>query len=103
MEYGRWMIVHMNLELYGWAACRWWGSSSKSTARTANDRAMVQACVLGMVHGAGRGRFSWLSGHSGGKLFLDWSGYARVLFPAALGALAASGVRADEQSLDEKK
>jgi len=33
------------------------------------------------------GALSWLSGHSSGKLFLDWSGYARVLFPASLLAL----------------
>jgi cytochrome c oxidase cbb3-type subunit 1 len=33
------------------------------------------------------GVFSWLSGHSSGKLFLDWSGYARMLFPCALLAL----------------
>jgi cytochrome c oxidase cbb3-type subunit 1 len=26
---------------------------------------------------------SWLNGHTGGKLFLDWQGYARVLFPLA--------------------
>jgi cytochrome c oxidase cbb3-type subunit 1 len=32
----------------------------------------------------GVGVFSWLSGHSSGKLFLDWSGYARELFPGAL-------------------
>jgi cytochrome c oxidase cbb3-type subunit 1 len=31
-----------------------------------------------------RGALSWLSGYSSGKLFLDWSGYARVLFPALL-------------------
>ena len=32
----------------------------------------------------GVGAFSWLSGHSSGKLFLDWSGYARVMFPLAM-------------------
>jgi cytochrome c oxidase cbb3-type subunit 1 len=33
------------------------------------------------------GTYSWLSGYSSGKLFLDWSGYARVLFPLAMLAL----------------
>jgi cytochrome c oxidase cbb3-type subunit 1 len=33
------------------------------------------------------GAYSWLSGHSSGKLFLDWSGYSRVLFPLAMIAL----------------
>jgi cytochrome c oxidase cbb3-type subunit 1 len=29
------------------------------------------------------GSVSWLNGHTSGKLFLDWQGYARVLFPLA--------------------
>jgi cytochrome c oxidase cbb3-type subunit 1 len=33
------------------------------------------------------GSISWLSGHTSGKLFLDWSGYARVFFPLSMGAL----------------
>ena len=33
------------------------------------------------------GTFSWLSGNSSGKLFLDWSGTARVFFPLAMIAL----------------
>jgi cytochrome c oxidase cbb3-type subunit 1 len=32
----------------------------------------------------GVGALSWLSGNSSGKLFLDWSGYARVVFPMAI-------------------
>ena len=41
---------------------------------------MVPAGVVGVVGLV----LSWLSGNSSGKLFLDWSGYARVLFPGAL-------------------
>jgi cytochrome c oxidase cbb3-type subunit 1 len=33
------------------------------------------------------GSLSWLTGHSSGKLFLDWTGYSRILFPLALVAL----------------
>jgi cytochrome c oxidase cbb3-type subunit 1 len=33
------------------------------------------------------GALSWITGHSSGKLFLDWTGYSRVLFPLALMAL----------------
>jgi cytochrome c oxidase cbb3-type subunit 1 len=33
------------------------------------------------------GSFTWLAGHSSGKLFLDWSGYARFAFPGAMLAL----------------
>ncbi len=33
------------------------------------------------------GAYTWLSGQSSGKLFLDWSGYARIFFPLAMIAL----------------
>jgi cytochrome c oxidase cbb3-type subunit 1 len=83
--YGRWIMVHMNLELYGWTSLPLVG---------------FLFCVFGADHGRAAqwcrpvlwvwstaltvGALSWLSGNSSGKLFLDWSGYARVLFTAAL-------------------
>ncbi len=86
--YGRWIMVHMNLELYGWTSIPLAGFLFKVYGA---DRGPVSEwCrpVLWMWSAAlGVGVFSWLTGHSSGKLFLDWSGYARVLFPAALFAL----------------
>jgi cytochrome c oxidase cbb3-type subunit 1 len=83
--YGRWMMVHMNLELYGWASLplvgilfRVYGADRGPTANWCRPVLWVWSASLGV------GVFSWLSGHSSGKLFLDWSGYARVLFPGAL-------------------
>ena len=86
--YGRWMPVHMNMELYGWCslplvaflfhAYRVDDSAARQWSRTALwvwAAALLAGCA------------SWLNGHSSGKLFLDWSGYTRVLFPAALLAL----------------
>jgi cytochrome c oxidase cbb3-type subunit 1 len=86
--YGRWIMVHMNLELYGWTSIPMAGFLFKVYGA---DRGPIsQWCrpVLWLWSTAlAVGVFSWLSGHSSGKLFLDWSGYARVLFPAALFAL----------------
>jgi len=86
--YGRWMMVHMNLELYGWASLplvgflfRVYDADRGATAQWCRPVLWVWSAALGV------GAISWLSGHSGGKLFLDWSGYARVLFPGALLAL----------------
>jgi cytochrome c oxidase cbb3-type subunit 1 len=86
--YGRWMMVHMNLELYGWASLplvgflfRVYGADRGATAHWCRPVLWVWSTALGA------GAISWLSGHSGGKLFLDWSGYVRVLFPGALIAL----------------
>src|ERR1017187_7465113 len=86
--YGRWVMVHMNLELYGWTAIpmvaflfRAYGADRGAAAQWSRPILWVWSAALGV------GALSWLSGHSSGKLFLDWTGYARVLFPAALVAL----------------
>lgn len=83
--YGRWMMVHMNLELYGWASLPLVGYLFHVYG--ANRRAMARWCrpVLWAWSAAlAVGSISWLAGRSTGKLFLDWSGYARTLFAAAL-------------------
>jgi cytochrome c oxidase cbb3-type subunit 1 len=41
----------------------------------------VWSCALAV------GSWSWINGQSSGKLFLDWTGFSRVLFPLALMAL----------------
>lgn len=86
--YGRWIMVHINLELYGWASLPLAGFLFK--AYGADRGPLAQWCrpVLWVWSTAlGVGAYSWLSGHSSGKLFLDWSGYARVFFPLAMIAL----------------
>ena len=86
--YGRWMMVHMNLELYGWTALpmlgflfRSYGADRGSLAPWCRPLTWAWSAALAI------GAFSWLYGHSSGKLFLDWSGYARIFFCAALLAL----------------
>jgi cytochrome c oxidase cbb3-type subunit 1 len=86
--YGRWIMVHMNLELYGWTSLPLVGflfsvydADRGVTAQWCRPVLWVWSTALGV------GALSWLSGYSSGKLFLDWSGYARVLFPAVLVAV----------------
>jgi cytochrome c oxidase cbb3-type subunit 1 len=83
--YGRWIMVHMNLELYGWTSLplvgflfNVYGADRPPAGKWCRAALWVWSAALGA------GAFSWLSGCSSGKLFLDWSGYVRVLFPAAL-------------------
>jgi cytochrome c oxidase cbb3-type subunit 1 len=86
--YGRWIMVHMNLELFGWSSLPMAGFLFKVYG--ADRPALAQWCrpVLWVWSAAlAIGSLSWLSGHSSGKLFLDWTGYARVLFPLAMIAL----------------
>ncbi len=86
--YGRWIMVHMNLMLYGWSSLplagflfRVYGTERGPLA--AWCRPALWAWSAALIAGS----LSWLSGHSSGKLFLDWSGFARIVFPLAMLAL----------------
>jgi cytochrome c oxidase cbb3-type subunit 1 len=96
--YGRWIMVHMNLELFGWSSLplagflfKVYGAGRGPLAKWCSPVLWAWSAALGV------GSLSWLSGHSSGKLFLDWTGYARVLFPLAMlalwGLLALSFIR----------
>ncbi|MGO9515958.1 MAG: hypothetical protein ACLPND_02835 [Candidatus Korobacteraceae bacterium] len=86
--YGRWIMVHMNLELYGWTSLPMAGFLFKVYGAERGPLAQWCRPVLWVWSAAlGVGAYSWLSGHSSGKLFLDWSGYARIFFPLAMIAL----------------
>jgi cytochrome c oxidase cbb3-type subunit I len=83
--YGRWMMVHMNTALFGWCSVpmlallfKAYGTDRGSLAVW--GRPIVWLWSFALLVGS----YSWLQGHSSGKLFMDWSGYARVLFPLAL-------------------
>lgn len=83
--YGRWMMVHVNILLYGWCSLpmlgwlfRIYGSDRGPLAPWC--RPVLWAWSTSLLIGS----TTWLAGHSSGKLFLDWSGYARYAFPAAM-------------------
>jgi cytochrome c oxidase cbb3-type subunit 1 len=83
--YGRWMMVHMNTALFGWCSVPMLALLFKAYGadRPGFDawcRPVVWVWSAALVVGA----YSWLQGHSSGKLFLDWSGYSRVFFPLAM-------------------
>ena len=83
--YGRWMMVHMNTALYGWCSLpmlallfRAYGVDRGGLAAWCRPAVWLWSAALLA------GSYSWLRGHSSGKLFLDWSGYSRVFFALAL-------------------
>src|ERR1035441_6759882 len=86
--YGRWMPVHLNLQLYGWCSLplvaflfKVYGADREPVAISGRPVLWAWSSALGI------GALTWLTGHSSGKLFLDWTGYSRVLFPLALATL----------------
>lgn len=83
--YGRWLPVHMNLQLYGWCSLplvmflfHVYGADREPMAIWTRSILWIWSTALAV------GSVSWLTGHSSGKLFLDWTGYPRVLFPLAM-------------------
>lgn len=84
LTYGRWMPVHLDLQLFGWCSLpvvgvlmlrmfppggRWVEAARLALA------AWLGALVAGSLH--------WLGGHTSGKIFLDWSGAAGFAFAGA--------------------
>lgn len=88
--YGRWIPLHLNAHLYGWSSLplvavllaaffpHHLRENWSRHAVTAWSTALAFACA------------SWLTGRTSGKLFMDWTGASRVLFPAALAGLACA-------------
>jgi cytochrome c oxidase cbb3-type subunit 1 len=83
--YGRWMPVHLNLQLYGWCSLpliaflfKVYAVDHPPAARWARSALWIWSTALAI------GSISWLTGHSSGKLFLDWIGLPRILFPLAI-------------------
>jgi len=86
--YGRWMPVHINLQLYGWCSLplvaflmKVYEVDREPAARWSRTTFWTWSAALSV------GSLSWLTGHSSGKLFLDWTGYARIVFPLAMAFL----------------
>lgn len=82
--YGRWMPLHLNLQLYGWCSLPLVAWLLKVyRVDTTPARRWSRSALWAWSAGLAAGAVSWLTGHTSGKLFLDWQGYARVLFPLA--------------------
>lgn len=83
--YGRWVPLHLDWQLYGWCALplasvllHYYlpaGAGGRSAGRLA---------LAVWSGGLALGGVTWLAGSSSGKLFLEWSGPARVAWPLAM-------------------
>ena len=83
LTYGRWVPLHLDWQLYGWTALpvvgvllAWFVDERDAGGARVAFGAWTVALALGGV--------SWLAGRTSGKLFLDWTGLARPLLPAAM-------------------
>ena len=86
LSYGRWMPLHLDWQLYGWCtlpllgALAAWMIPADDLAGVRQARWALAAWSLALALGG----VSWLAGNVSGKLFLDWSGWARPLLPLAM-------------------
>jgi cytochrome c oxidase cbb3-type subunit 1 len=84
-SYGRWTPVHLNFQLYGWMALplvawaiRIYRADRGPIAIWSRTSLLLWSLALAI------GAVTWLHGNSSGKLFLDWSGYARIFYPISI-------------------
>ena len=85
LTYGRWVPVHLNVQLYGWTALPLvaWLFQMYEVDRS-KVAAWAPAAVWGWTAALAMGAMHWLSGRTGGKIFLDWKDGALWAFVVAL-------------------
>jgi cytochrome c oxidase cbb3-type subunit 1 len=83
--YGRWVPVHLNVQLYGWTALPLvaWLFSMYEVGRS-RFAAWAPAAVWAWSAALAMGALHWLGGQAGGKIFLDWKDGALWAFVVAL-------------------
>lgn len=88
--YGRWVPVHLNVQLYGWTALPLvaWLLQLYEVDLGKAARWAVPA-VWAWTTALAAGVFHWLQGTTGGKIFLDWKDGALWAFVLALAMLWA--------------
>lgn len=83
-SYGRWMPLHLNLQLYGWTSLPLVGwLFSLYEADRGRMSGWTGPTIWAWSAALGVGCFAWLNGETSGKLFLDWRGGALLAFLAA--------------------
>ena len=107
LSYGRWMPLHLNLQLYGWCALPIVGLLIRLYQSPAQHDGPARLAVRLWSAALAVGAVSWLAGHSSGKLFLDWSGPPRLVLALALAflhlALCTSYARGRREALLQRE
>jgi cytochrome c oxidase cbb3-type subunit 1 len=80
-SYGRWVPLHLNWQLYGWCSLPAVGVLLRHYLPPTKQALHEARWLLRLWSGALLvGAWSWLHGHTTGKLFLDWTGLPRLVF-----------------------
>ncbi len=87
LTYGRWMPLHLNLQLYGWCAIPLIGLLFRLYLPVESDRRLRRTALDCWAVALAFGALGWLGGYTSGKLFLDWQGPARLLLLISMSVL----------------
>jgi len=88
--YGRWVTVHLNASLYGWASIPLIGLLFRQYLPRRNKSHLGEAAVMVWSGVLLFSIIGWLTGHTSGKLFMEWSGPSRWAVLFGMGFLALS-------------
>jgi cytochrome c oxidase cbb3-type subunit 1 len=84
LTYGRWMPVHLDLQLFGWCSLPVVGVLMLRMLPPGERWLLAARLALAAWLGTlAAGSLHWLSGHTSGKIFLDWSGAAGLALAGA--------------------
>jgi cytochrome c oxidase cbb3-type subunit 1 len=85
LTYGRWVPVHLNVQLYGWTALPLvaWLFSIYEVDRS-KAASWAPAAVWGWTAALAIGVMRWLDADTSGKIFLDWKNGALWAFVIAM-------------------
>jgi cytochrome c oxidase cbb3-type subunit 1 len=87
LSFGRFVPVHLNLQLYGWCGVALIGLLFRIFMPRAGAGRLPELAVGLWSGGLVFAVVSWLAGHSAGKPFLEFSAAARVTLAAVVAAL----------------
>lgn len=88
LTYGRWVTVHLDLNLYGWCSMPLIGLLFLLYLPRTRPSGWGVAAVGVWSGTLLLATVSWLSGHTSGKLFMEWSGASRVAVTFCMAFLA---------------
>lgn len=88
LSYGRWMPVHLDVQLFGWCSLPVVGVlMHRILPTTPRWHLAARVALAAWLAALAAGSVDWILGYSSGKLFLDWSGADRLALIGAQGLL----------------
>ena len=94
LAYGRWVPVHLGVQLYGWCAVPLLGLLFRLYRVAESDPRGARWALAAWSGTLAAAALSWLAGRVSGKPFLEYSGAARVLLVGTMTLVATVLARA---------